>query len=92
MAEKKTIAEMLAERKPAVKTFAEADEAKEKAEKKKGGRPKKEPSEKATENRIAIYLTPDELTIVKTAADSFGMSVGKYIKMSSLRSAKKDSN
>jgi len=85
MAEKKSIGDILAQKKEPLKTYEQADKA-------KGGRPRKEDGEKAKENRFAVYYTPDELAIVKTAADSFGMTVGKYIKISSLRSKKKDSN
>lgn len=62
----------------------------EQIEKAKGGRPKKETGEKAKENRSAVYFTPTELSIVKSAVDSFGMTVGKYIKTAAVRSAKKD--
>jgi len=84
MAVKKSINDMLAQKKEPVKTF-------EQVEKAKGGRPKKEAGEKAKENRFAVYFTPAELSIVKLAADSFGMTVGKYIKIAVMRSAKKDS-
>jgi len=83
MAEKKSISEMLSQKSPPVKTFAQADKA-------KGGRPKKEDGEKAKENRFATYYTNDELAIVKEAASSYGMTVGKFIKMASLMMARQD--
>lgn len=82
MAEKKSINDVIGKSKATVvSTFAEA-------ERKKGGRPKKESSELAKENRYAVYLNPDELALIKSAADEFGMTVGKFIKMAALRAAK----
>ncbi|MBN2833075.1 MAG: hypothetical protein JXK50_07105 [Campylobacterales bacterium] len=82
MAEKKSINSILTKSKSsAVSTFAES-------ERKKGGRPRKPESEHAKENRFATYFSPSELSIVESAADSYGMTVGKFIKMAALRMAK----
>ena len=85
MAAKKDINSILAEKREPLKTFAQADKA-------KGGRPRKEDGDKAKENRFATYYTSDELAIIKVAADSYGMTIGRYIKMATLRMAKLDSN
>lgn len=86
MAEKKSIVDVINKSKESVLlTFAEA-------ERKKGGRPKKETGSLAKENRFAVYLNPDELALIKSAADEFGMTVGKFIKMSALRAAKSERN
>jgi len=82
MAEKKSINSMLGKAKTTVtSTFAES-------ERKKGGRPRKPESEHAKENRYAVYFSPSELAIVETAADSYGMTIGKFIKMAAMRMAK----
>ena len=84
MAEKKSIDSILGKAKTtSTSTFAES-------ERKKGGRPKKPPSEHAKENRYAVYFSPSELAIVQSAADSYGMSVGKFIKMAALRMGKSE--
>ncbi|WP_294877482.1 hypothetical protein, partial [Sulfurospirillum sp. SCADC] len=62
-------------------TFAES-------ERKKGGRPKKPEGEHAKENRFATYFSPSELAIVESAANSYGMTVGKFIKMATVRMAR----
>lgn len=82
MAEKKSIDSILGKAKTTVTaTFAES-------ERKKGGRPRKEEGERAKENRFATYFTPSELSIVESAANSYGMTVGKFIKMAAMRMAK----
>jgi len=82
MAEKKNIDSILTKAKTSViSTFAEV-------ERKKGGRPKKPQSEHAKENRYAVYFSPSELAIVESAANSYGMTIGKFIKMAALRMAK----
>lgn len=86
MAEKKSITDVIKKSKESVvSTFAEI-------ERKKGGRPRKEEGSLAKENRFAVYLNPDELSLIKSAADEFGMTVGKFIKMAALRSAKLERN
>ena len=62
-------------------TFAET-------ERKKGGRPRKAEGEHAKENRFATYFSPSELVFVQDAANSYGMTIGKFIKMAVLRMAK----
>ena len=82
MAEKKSIDSILGKAKTTVTaTFAET-------ERKKGGRPRKEEGEHAKENRFVTYFTPSELSIVESAANSYGMTVGKFIKMAAMRMAK----
>lgn len=82
MAEKKSIDSILTKSKSsAVSTFAES-------ERKKGGRPRKPESEHAKENRFATYFSPSELALVESAANSYGMTIGKFIKMAALRMAK----
>jgi len=82
MAEKKSIDSILGKAKTTVTaTFAET-------ERKKGGRPRKEEGEHAKENRFATYFTPSELSIVESAANGYGMTVGKFIKMAAMRMAK----
>lgn len=79
MAEKKNIDTILTKAKTsAILTFAEV-------ERKKGGRPKKPESEHAKENRYAVYFSPSELAIVESAANSYGMTIGKFIKMATVR-------
>ena len=85
MAEKKSIDSILIKAKTSViSTFAEV-------ERKKGGRPKKPEGEHAKENRYATYFSPSELAIVESAANSYGMTVGKFIKMAAMRMAKLES-
>ena len=82
MAEKKPIDSILGKAKTTVTaTFTES-------ERKKGGRPRKPESEHAKENRYAVYFSPSELAIVEAAAESYGMTIGKFIKMSVMRMAK----
>lgn len=82
MAEKKSIDSILTKSKSSVvATFTES-------ERKKGGRPKKPESEHAKENRFATYFSPSELALVESAANSYGMTIGKFIKMAALRMAK----
>lgn len=82
MAQKKSIDSILTKSKSsAVSTFAES-------ERKKGGRPKKPESEHAKENRFATYFSPSELSLVESAANGYGMTIGKFIKMAALRMAK----
>jgi len=83
MAEKKSIGDMLAQKVPPLRTYEQADKA-------KGGRPRKEATEKAKENRFATYYTNDELAIVKEASDSYGMTIGKFIKMATIMMARQD--
>lgn len=82
MAEKKPIDTILGKAKTTVTaTFAET-------ERKKGGRPRKPESEHAKENRFATYFSPSELVLVESAANSYGMTIGKFIKMAAMRMAK----
>ena len=82
MAEKKPIDAILGKAKTTVTaTFAET-------ERKKGGRPRKPESEHAKENRFATYFSPSELALVEFAANSYGMTIGKFIKMAAVRMAK----
>ena len=82
MAEKKPIDSMLNKAKSSViSTFAES-------ERKKGGRPRKPQDEHAKENRYAVYFSPSELALVESTASSYGMTIGKFIKMATLRMAK----
>jgi len=82
MAEKKPIDAILGKAKTTVTaTFSES-------ERKKSGRPRKPESEHAKENRFATYFSPSELALVESAANSYGMTIGKFIKMSVMRMAK----
>lgn len=82
MAEKKSINSILGKAKTTITaTFSES-------ERKKGGRPRKPESEHAKENRFATYFSPSELALVESAANSYGMTIGKFIKMSVMRMAK----
>ena len=82
MAEKKNIDSILTKAKTsAISTFAEV-------ERKKGGRPKKPQGEHAKENRYAVYFSPSELALVESTANGYGMTIGKFIKMATLRMAK----
>jgi len=53
-------------------TYAEAD-------RKRGGRPKKEGDHKLT--RVPIYLSNDEYKKVEHAAARYGLTIGKFVKM-----------
>lgn len=53
-------------------SYAEAD-------RKRGGRPKKEGDHKLT--RVPIYLSNDELEKVEQAAARYGLTIGKFVKM-----------
>lgn len=82
MAEKKSIDSILIKAKTSViSTFAEV-------ERKKGGRPKKPQGEHAKENRYAVYFSTSELALVESTANGYGMTIGKFIKMATLRMAK----
>jgi hypothetical protein len=54
-------------------TFAEAD-------RKKGGRPKKDPSEKISNNRLTIYLSDEELHEIEKLSKRVGMTPQSLIK------------
>lgn len=56
-------------------SYAEAD-------RKRGGRPKKEDNHKLT--RVPIYLSNDELEKVEQAAARYGLTIGKFIKMAAM--------
>lgn len=56
-------------------TYAEAD-------RKRGGRPKKDGDHKLT--RVPIYLSNDELEKVEQAAARYGLTVGKFVKMTAM--------
>ena len=72
MAEKKSIDSILGKAKTTVtSTFPES-------ERKKGGRPKKPEGEHAKENRFATYFSPSELALVESAANGYGMTIGKF--------------
>ncbi|MCL5272819.1 MAG: hypothetical protein M1486_05900 [Gammaproteobacteria bacterium] len=80
--EKKDIHSLLASKKEPLKTFAEAD-------RKKGGRPKKEVGALAKDNRYTVYFTPEELSILEAGMDAYGInSVAKFIKLAALRLSK----
>lgn len=82
MAEKKPIDAILGKAKTTITaTFSES-------ERKKGGRPRKPEGEHAKENRFATYFSPSELALVESAANSYGMTIGKFIKMAAMRMAK----
>ena len=55
-----------------IQTYAEAD-------RKRGGRPKKEGDHKLM--RVPIYLSNDELEKVEQAAARYGLTIGKFVKM-----------
>ncbi|MDD5717872.1 MAG: hypothetical protein PHW64_08775 [Sulfuricurvum sp.] len=80
MAVKKTIDEMMKTAAKPVKTFEEAD-------RKRGGRPKKEEGH-AKKNKITVYLDDEELEILKNGGKSIGLTVGLYLKASALKAAK----
>lgn len=61
------------------KFIAAADMSK--AKKKKGGRPKKEPRQKASE-QIFINVTPDEKVKIEAKARELGISVSALCKIS----------
>lgn len=56
-------------------TYAEAD-------RKRGGRPKKDGDHKLT--RVPIYLSNDELEKVEQAAAQYGLTIGKFVKMAAM--------
>ncbi len=56
-------------------SYAEAD-------RKRGGRPKKEGDHKLT--RVPIYLSNDEVEKVELAAARYGLTIGKFIKMATM--------
>lgn len=53
-------------------TYAEAD-------RKRGGRPKKDGDHKLM--RVPIYFSKDELEKVEQAAAQYGLTIGKFVKM-----------
>lgn len=78
MSEKINIKEAIrAKRTDAVnsQSYAEAD-------RKRGGRPKKDGDHKLT--RVPIYLSNDELEKVELAAARYGLTIGKFIKMAAM--------
>lgn len=76
MSEKINIKEAIrAKRTGAIQSYAEAD-------RKRGGRPKKEGDHKLT--RVPIYLSNDELEKVELAAARYGLTIGKFIKMAAM--------
>lgn len=76
MSEKINIKEAIrAKRTGATQSYAEAD-------RKRGGRPKKEGDHKLT--RVPIYLSKDELDKVELAAARYGLTIGKFIKMAAM--------
>lgn len=80
MADKKNISDMIKSAPKVVKTFEEAD-------RKRGGRPKKEEGH-AKKNKVTVYLDDEELEIVTAAGKEIGLTVGLYIKAMGLRAAK----
>lgn len=56
-------------------SYAEAD-------RKRGGRPKKDGGHKLT--RVPIYLSNDELEKVELAAARYGLTIGKFVKMAAM--------
>ncbi|MDD5387302.1 MAG: hypothetical protein PHQ22_08925 [Sulfuricurvum sp.] len=58
-----------------VQSYAEAD-------RKRGGRPKKDGDHKLT--RVPIYLSNNELEKVEQAAARYGLTVGKFMKMAAM--------
>lgn len=84
MAQKLNIKDVLNKGKETVvATFEEAD-------KKKGGRPRKEEG-LSKKNKVTIYLDSNEEELLKNAASEIGLSVGLYVKAMALRIAKKES-
>lgn len=78
MSEKINIKEAIrAKRTGSVNTqsYAEAD-------RKRGGRPKKDGDHKLT--RVPIYLSNDELEKVEHAAARYGLTIGKFVKMAAM--------
>lgn len=82
MADKKSINDMIKSAPKPVKTFEEAD-------RKKGGRPKKEDGY-TKKNKVTIYLDDEELEILTTAGKEIGLTVGLYMKAMALKAAKVD--
>ncbi|MDX9743215.1 MAG: ribbon-helix-helix domain-containing protein [Arcobacteraceae bacterium] len=83
MAERLSIKDVLNKGKESViTTYADAD-------KKKGGRPKKDTNE-TKKNKITIYLDDNELETLTKAANEVGLSVGLFIKTSAIKTVKKD--
>ncbi len=80
MAEKKSISEMMKTATKPIKTFEEAD-------RRKGGRPKKEDGH-TKKNKVTVYLDDEELEIITKAGKEIGLSVGLYIKASALKASK----
>jgi len=83
MAERLSINDVLKKGKESVTiTYAQAD-------KKKGGRPKKDAND-TKKNKITIYLDDNELATLTNAANEVGLSVGLFIKTSAIKTVKKD--
>lgn len=80
MADKKSITDMIEAASKPVKTFEEAD-------RKKGGRPKKEEGH-AKKNKVAVYLNDEELQIITAAGKEMGLTVGLYLKAMALRAGR----
>lgn len=80
MADKKSINDMIKTAPKPVKTFKEAD-------RKQGGRPKKEEGH-AKKNKITVYLDDNELDILTAAGKEIGLTVGLYIKVMAFRAVK----
>lgn len=75
MSEKINIKEAIRAKRTCVvntQSYAEAD-------RKRGGRPKKDGDHKLT--RVPIYLSNDELDKVELAAARHGLTIGKFVKM-----------
>lgn len=80
MAEKISINDMIKAAPKPVNTFEEAD-------RKRGGRPKKEEGH-AKKNKVTVYLDDNELEIITNAGKEIGLSVGLYMKASALKASK----
>lgn len=83
MAEKLNIKDVLNKGKETVVSTYES------ADKKKGGRPKKEDG-LAKKNKITVYLDDVEEELIRNAANEIGLSIGLYIKTSAIKAAKKE--
>lgn len=66
----------------AKRTGADNSQSYAEADRKRGGRPKKEGDHKLT--RVPIYLSNDELDKVEQAAVRYGLTVGKFMKMAAM--------
>ena len=81
MADKKNINDIIKAAPKPVITFEEAD-------RKRGGRPKKEDGH-TKKNKVTVYLDDEELEILTAAGKGFGLTVGLYIKAMALMAAKR---